>query len=338
MKVLIAVICGTFLWSIYPLIASFALESMTALSFVLAMQVTAAFVSTIAAIAILIRQKKVATYRTALREMDGGAWLNILVSGASSAFNHVLFVIAMGLAHQGGVALIYDSWPIMAAFMAPFLLQRQWEDLTFRDFFLGIMACIGLGFIVFSDDNINLRSFFGDHGASFDYMSLLGYVLAALGGYMVALNLLTKTAITLQFSALRNSTLEIMISEAWARSIGAVLLYLTIWGMGETLSFTPEGLKLAVFGAVGILIAGGGFQTYSMMKARNPNVSIFYYLVPVLAVVWLVVAGQTSVTALFFIGGALVLLSNVLLLWEGQKTRRAARIQEAMMRDLENRG
>lgn len=334
MKVALSVATAILMWSLYPLLTSFALEEISAVSLVLATQAISAVIAIILTGYLLLRHRKLRQFVKIHRSLDGAVWLNILASGASSAFNHVLFAFAMGLAYQGGVALIYDSWPIMAVFMTPFLLQRQWDDLSARDYLLGLVAIVGIGFIVFSDQNMDVRALFSPReDGSFDYMSLLGYVLAALGGYMCALVVLTKPAVSLAFEDLRHRGLTVLISEVWSRSIGTALLLLAAWGMNETIAYTGTGLGFAFALAFGVLILGGGLQTYVLLKARNPNVSLFYYLIPLLGVFWLVVTGQITVNLAFLAGAVLVIGASVVLFWQNKRSRDADRAREHLMKE-----
>ena len=88
------------------------------------------------------------------------------------------------MSHEGGVSLIYESWPIIAVIATPFLIKKTWKAVGFKEFFACFLALVGMAFIILSNEDIDF-SFAKNNNLheEQDYFSLLGYVLALIGAY-----------------------------------------------------------------------------------------------------------------------------------------------------------
>jgi len=319
MPVFISMSLVVLIWSLYPLIATFGLETMGSLELLLIVLVISSFGSFILATLYLWRRKKLKHALQIQNKLPLSAYIMALLSGVSGIFCHVFLFWALSLAHKGGVALLYDSWPIFALIAAPFLMKKQWKEVSLKEFIVSIVALSGVALVIFSDQTLDINFNNFSLNANFDYKALGGYVLAFAGGYMVALVAVSQGALAEHFKELDDDFGTTLISQVWGRTISVILAMVLYFFMAEPNNDFTANWGAILFIGIGVLVFGGALYTYSLLKANTPTVSIMYYFVPVLAVFWLWLAGESEINSGLFIGGAIILACNVYLFIAGRK-------------------
>ncbi|MEM9468586.1 MAG: hypothetical protein AAF988_00315 [Pseudomonadota bacterium] len=216
------------------------------------------------------------------------------------------------MAHKGGVSIVYEMWPIMALIATPFLMRKKWKVVSFGDFFVSLLSLVGIGIIVISTESIPLN-FLGNTSDSFDYIALLGYVLAFIGAYSCALAVVFKAALSEYFEPLNDKMASSLIGELYPRILSTVLLaigYVLFSSQFDTASINWEA---SFFVGFVVMFAGGALYTLSLLLTDRPTIHIVYYFVPVLAVIWLWLAGETTINAGLVIGASIIVFSNIYL-------------------------
>jgi drug/metabolite transporter (DMT)-like permease len=116
-----------------------------------------------------------------------------------------------------------------------------------------------------------------------------------------------------------------MVSEMISRLIATFFVLISILGMGLELSIDMSILPLIIFIGIGIFAVGGGAFTYALLIAKNANISLFFYLVPISAVAWLVIFGESLLTVTMIVGGLITIGACVYLMYDNsQKTQNPA--------------
>jgi drug/metabolite transporter (DMT)-like permease len=89
------------------------------------------------------------------------------------------------------------------------------------------------------------------------------------------------------------------------------------------LGYNPENIDWAPSLFVGfvVFVLGGTLYTYSLLLSQSPTIHVLNYFVPVLAVIWLWIAGEASINSGLFIGGAIVTVSHIYLVYAGRKAK-----------------
>ena len=269
----------------------------------------------------LWRQKLLRKAINIQKSLGRNAYLTIVISGIAGVLCHGFFILSLTMAHKGGVSLLYESWPVIAVVATPFLMQKTWKDVSLKEFIVSIVSLIGVGIIILSDSGLG----FGEKGAQAlyeqtDYKALAGYILAFAGGYMCAVLVVTKAAYSERFSNLHDDIGTTFISEICSRTISMVLMLVIFLFLKEDLDFETIHWGASFYIGFVVFVVGGALYTYGLLKSDRPTIHIIYYFVPVLAVIWLWLAGETTINMYLFIGGGLVVLSNIYLALESRRT------------------
>ena len=322
MKVAFYISITVFVWSLYPLLSVWALEGTNAFTLLLVIQFAAFHGAAIFAATSLFARNQMSEYIAVQKEviLNGNGGLAIFIAGACSAFSHIFFILALSMANKNGVSLIFDIWPIIALFLAPHMIDKEWNKTSKRDYMIGVTALFGVGLVVLSDEKIN---WFKE--GEWTTEAMLGYGMVLVATYLNAiLNLIrTEYSQKLKKAGLENPFAAVMVSEAIVRFVSVFFILICIFGMGLELAPPAENLWIMILIGVGIFAVGGGSFTYALLESKNANISLFFYLVPVFAVVWLVAFDMSPITPLMIFGGLITLAACAYLMYDNSvKSRR----------------
>lgn len=310
------------IWSLYPLAATIGLKTMGSFEMILVVYYFSGAGAILLAFFYLWQSKLLKQSIEIQKTLHKTAYIPIIVSGVSGVLCHSFFIIALTLAHKGGVSLLYESWPIIAVVATPFLMKKRWKEVSFKEFLVSIIALVGVAIIILSDEGIGL-TMAKTHSLSdsVDYTALGGYILAFAGAYMCAILVVTKGTYSENFKTLKDDFAASIISEVFSRLISMVLMLIAFVFLHQKLDFGSIHWASTFFIGFVVFVVGGALYTISLLKADRPTIQIIYYFVPVLAVVWLWLAGESSVNAGLFIGGAIILISNLYLDFASRKAK-----------------
>jgi len=326
MNAIISMAIAALIWSLYPLAAVEGMDTMSGFSLV----VVSTFFAAIGSIVLLIfyfpSGTKIKTIIDHQKTLSRSSYINIFASGAAHLLCHGLFFTALSLSHKGGASLIYESWPIIALIMTPLMIKKDWQAVGLHEFITAVIAMAGVMIIVFSNDKIELP--FGsskDLNARVDYSVLLGYILAFVGGYACAMNIIFKAMVAQEYKPIANTMGVTIISEFYSRLVGLALVIILYPFLSGYIDLSNIAWIPAAFIGIVVMVLGGAIYTYSILNARSPTIHVMYYMVPVFAVLFLWMAGETTITTGLFVGGAIIISCNIYLYFAAKKTSKQNR-------------
>ena len=314
------------IWSLYPLGVTIGLKSMTTLEMILIIYFFAGLGASILAPLYLWKKGLLNKAFEIQKTLDVKAYTLILVSGVVGVLCHAFFIIALTLANKGGVSLLYESWPVLAIIATPFLMKKKWKEVSFKEFMVSIVALVGVAIIILTDHKVGAS---GDGPrmitGNIDYNALGGYILAFAGAYMLALTVITKAAFSEYFKNLKDDFGATLISEMVSRTICVVVILALFMTFNITFEDSNINWGASFFIGFIVFVLGGIFYTYSLLRSDSPLIHTLNYFVPVLAIIWLWIAGETTVNSGLFVGGAIVTACNIYLV----RSARAAKLPDA---------
>lgn len=321
MPVLASMSLAVLIWSLYPLAATIGLETMSTAQMIILVYFFAGVGAPILAIAYLWKKGLIKQSIAIQKTLNTNAYLLILVSGIAGVLCHGFFIIALTLANKGGVSLLFESWPVIAIIATPFLMKKTWSDVSLKEFMISLVALIGVAIIILSDDSIHIdMTPENSNSNKIDYSTLGGYILAFAGAYLCAIVVVTKGAYSEYFKDLKDDFGSTLISEMISRLICFAVIILGLIIIQPDITTGNIQLLPAIFIGVGVFTIGSALYTLSLLKSNSPTIHTLNYMVPVIAVIWLWLAGQTQLNMGLFIGGLIVIFCNAYLIYNGRKT------------------
>jgi len=318
MPVFLSIGLAIIFWSLYPLAASYGLESMNNWDIILSILVVAAISATAFTLIHLSRKNLLNQAIKIGENLPKEAYIMALISGVTTVLVHTFFLWALYFAHKGGVTLLFESWPIIAVIATPFLMKRSWQSVSGKEIVVSFVALLGVGIVVLSDKSIDFN-FNQKYLADFvDYTVLGGYILALLGAYMSAISIVSQAALAEYFHDLKDDFSASIVVQIPVRLISVILalgLFIALRDLSEpiVISWLPV-ICIGFF----TLTLGASLYSYSLLRTSSPTMHILYYFVPILAIIWLWLAGQTTLNIGLAIGGAIITLCNIYLSYAGR--------------------
>lgn len=310
------------IWSLYPLAATIGLEQMSSLQMIVIVYFFSGFSALLMGGCYLFLNGVLKQAFAIQKSLTFKSYYPIIISGIAGCLCHTFFIIALTMADKGGVSLLYESWPIIALIATPFMMKKRWKEVSFKDFIISIVAMVGVAIIVLSDQDIDFSIQSSNIlSEKTDYSALGGYLLAFIGAYMCAILVVTKGAFAENFNSLNDDFGSTLVSEIFSRLISMVLMLGVFFLFDEKMVFDGIHWPSTFFIGFMVFVVGGALYTYALLQSNTPTIHVMYYFVPVGAVVWLWLAGETTVNMGLFIGGAMIVGSNVYLYYSSRNAK-----------------
>ena len=266
-----------------------------------------------------------------LFQMPSAIWISIVLSGITAYIGTLFFLMSLNLMSPAGAAIIMESWPILAIFIAPILIEKKWKPFEPIDFALIILLMLGLIIISAGGAGLSLSNFLNNPLFIFSgntYEQMFGILCAFLSAFCYAWAGVARPYFVEQlpndyrihfFGKARNwkeSLFAFWVTAATA--IPLALVTVIIFGVDlsplSNILFPTIGLGLA-------LTSMGCLYALSLTLSDTPNVNFLWYTSPLLAAIWLSLFGFSQITPMLIFGGALIITANVILILKSRKPR-----------------
>ncbi len=323
MIAVLSMLAAVLVYSFFPLAASIGISDSTPVTFILVSSVFGFGISSLfTAIALRGRKNLSALVRDVSELPTGVLWL-AGISGTSANMGNILFVIALGMMSKGGAAIIMESWPIIALFLAPLVIQKTWRKVGILDYLFGLLALCGIVFISLPEASLTAGEFIASPMSLFnggDFLTYAGIILVFMGSFCFALSGVYRTefanklpeSFKKSYGGEKYQFTDMVVSEAITKFFYLPIIVVAFFTMelNGTIS-TPEGFMAAFL--VGLIIAlVNTLYSYALFKTANPSIQILWYIAPVLAVIWLSLFGLSEINLEIFLGAMLVIIANIL--------------------------
>lgn len=322
MHVFISMALAVLIWGSYPLGAVISLKTMSSLELIFMATFFSSLGVLILGMGYLLKRKRLNDFINYHKKLDKAAYGLILASGVTNFLCHGLFFIALTMSHKGGISLLYESWPIFAVIATPFLIKKEWRDVGFKEFLVSLIALFGVAVVILSNQNIDLGLKQSNNlSEPRNYMSLLGYALALVGAYLCAMCVVLKGVVAQHFRPLNDDIGATVISEFYSRMISFILVIITMIFLQTGIDLEAVNWQSSFYVGFVVMVLGGVFYTYGLIKTDRPTIHILYYFVPILAVIFLWMAGETPISTGLFSGGLIIVLCNIYLYFAGRDAK-----------------
>lgn len=246
------------------------------------------------------------------------------LSGVSVYLGGLFFLYALALMSKAGAAVIMESWPVLAMFIAPFFIRKKWDKIRLLDWFIVLLCFVGVFLISASEKGQDFASFIADPFFFFkgqQFSEYIGILVAFLAAYCFAfsgvsraqfMSMLPEKFEEKHFShrnPLSASTFIYLVSYI----IGIPIAFLTLFFLEPDFSASGGSYVPAILNGV-ILTITSVLYSYALLKADSANINALWYIAPLLAAMWLWLFGLSQITDLIIIGGLLIVISNIILI------------------------
>ncbi|MCC7035822.1 MAG: EamA family transporter, partial [Alphaproteobacteria bacterium] len=272
MTSLLLMMMSVLMFSLYPLLASLGLRENDPILFVGMAHLACGLVATAAA-GFMLHKKYGAKKRSSVFKIDGRTWGLIAATATAGAINHMCFMFALLKTSKAGATIIYETWPIIGAWLAPFLIAKGWEQTRRMDYVFGLLAIAGIAFVVAAENHGLLSSFDVSLLQNIDPDRVTGYGLALLGSMGVAVSTALRRRVARGFAAKFGDD---VVTGAYLGSAFTRLAALPVFAVGFMLfhtsgTITFNGIGLAALTGIAVHLLGSLCYLFSILRNPNPS-------------------------------------------------------------------
>jgi len=330
MNAVVIMLGAALLWSFYPMMVALSEGQIGPALFVLIVHVTCGVSAALFSF-IVTKQRRVVWHnlKTLTKSLGFDEWLYLSLIGVVATLFSFCFLVAMESTSKVGAAIIIETWPLLAMFLAPLLITKTWDKIQLDDYIAGAIALVGVGMIVLGDQK-NFSKIFTDfygYSQTDDYHSLIGITAAIIGSLAIASSIVLSTEVSNRISktVLQEKSFSMnctFIAEVVRRIVALPATFLLMYAYGEDLFTNVEGAIYA--GLTGVLIFNIGNVAISLalLKAKSSNINMLYYLTPIMGVFWLYLIGLGDMTVMILIGGVLVIIANLIIIDKNKRLKK----------------
>ncbi len=311
---------AVFTWSLYPVLGALGVEKIDTITFVAWIQTLSFIAATLLAWVIMRRKGMFRNFRRIARRLDFNRIVVIIIAGICSNLAHFGLLYSLTIANKAGAYIVYESAPIISMFLIPVIVAKPWEKLRMADWVAAVMALCGVAVIILSD-TIEEGSPKGlsEYASSLDIAELAGYGCALMGAITMSISDLLRAQVALVFKALKSPVVAVLLSEAFCRFAAMpVAFFASAFYAGES-RFDAVNMVSMFFIGIVIYTLGSAAYTLAILYAKRPSISLSWYLMPVLSLIWLHLTGMSQIGPATMAGATLILWATFILAWRSHK-------------------
>ena len=239
-------------------------------------------------------------------EISRSVQWQIIIGSLLGMLALVTLLYAFKYMSRAGATIIYEVWPIITMFIAPLLIKKSWDDISRRDYLLSFLSLVGVGIISYPEFQ---SDFFKEDRGIWNYLLVL---LPLFGGVCMAIFSTMKVRVSHLLEIKHAPLASLMLVQVYFgffTALAAIPLLL-FWPDQQSI-YTPQNIGGLLF--VGIVIYALGNLAYAMslLRSQKSNIVVLWYLVPILSVFFLWLAGETEITPYIILGSGLIIVSNL---------------------------
>lgn len=312
----ILLMCASILlWMLYPPVVNYLIDRSSPI-FVAAISHTLAAIATLALVVFIFAKRKTSFTEHIIRHLRIPALLiPAIFSGVLICANHLLLYAALNTSQEFDVIaiLIFEAWPIVF-FYIDSTLRKKHRATTASDYIFSAAAFAG--FIVLMSPNLDITDWL-----LLESPMINTILLAGLGGLAMAVNCYARMKCMDAWSAISDENqLELtsldkaLLTESGVRSVAAPIMLTILFLFGDlTNQFDHFDYFLVAFTGIFILALGSLLYDLSVFSAANASVSVFWYFMPVGAVIILALLQGRLLNQYEAVASVLIVSANIFL-------------------------
>jgi drug/metabolite transporter (DMT)-like permease len=290
MNATISMLIAALSFSFCPLLYALSLTGASAMTQALYVQIAVTVVASIGLVGLRRNMSAFIAPTKELFKLPWETWTVIILSGVAGYMGTLFFLWSLKYMSEAGAAIIMESWPILAVFIAPVLMRNHTNRIRLVDVFIIGLIIFGALMINGSDANMSVGQFIDNPFFMFQDRSFENYI-GIFCAFMSA------------------------FCYAWA---GSSRPYFSALLPFESLLISQSNIIISL--SLGIcLTIMGCMYAYSLMVSNTSMINLLWYIAPILATLWLVIFGYSQITPLFILGGGLIIGANLLLVLSSKK-------------------
>lgn len=298
-----------FLFSLWTPVITFSIQTINLWEFIFWTELIG-FTVSFCLLKILTRRDNIKYKR--LRDLGGKEAFVFSASG-------LLRVLAMGCLFTSflhlsvaGAISVYDFWPVLALFISPALVTKDWSKLGWKEIFLSLFAFGGVMMLLYPETR---AAFFTEEPVMWKRWGILLLPFAA--GLFNALSGVIKDGLIRKMQLPDRPFLSIFVVDINYGFFCVLFAALGVFVTREffaipTGTYTPEGISALLFFSLVIVVMGRLSFTLGLARATIQNISVLWFILPILTLFWLWLFDMSVITGEIILGASMITVANLL--------------------------
>ncbi len=207
---------------------------------------------------------------------------------------------------------VYDFWPIIALYLAPALVSKDWSRVTPREVVYSLVAVGGVFLLLMPETR---AEFFAAEDDPFKRWGIL--LLPLISGLLNALSGVINNGLVSKMQIKDHPFLSIFVVD-----INYGFFCVMFAGLGWLASphfmadaastYTPEAVGGMLFFSLVIVVLGR--LSFVLARARaKTDLMVLWFILPILTLFWLWLFGMAEITGEIVLGAAMITVANLLI-------------------------
>ena len=283
-------------WSLFPLMSAWGIQQLSIFVFIFGTYIVGFVTAGIAFCALPQRQR---INLPKISKINQKTFTEIFIGCLAVLLSFACLLISFSYMSRASATVTFEAWPAIAIYLAPILIKSSWEKVSRRDLLFSLLALTGIIFLLVPQAR---------------YLSLNHLFLPLVGGILMAVASVIKSRISRGLEN-KNYPVASLLKTQMLFSAGVILLsipFVLLWPDKHSV-FTPENIMAVVFTGVAIHTLGNISYTMAILRSAKSNIIVLWCLMPVFAVLWLWLAGQTTITPSIVLGAIFITTASMMM-------------------------
>ncbi len=294
-------------YSLLPLLGAYSLETLPPMVYVAKSFVQYAALQAVIWLILRRLARRSSSNKAPSPHAPPGFHWKVFASGVLFAVSYTSLVSSFLLIDKAGASVLYESWPLFVTIGLPIMAHERFSALSGREVACMAIAFLGVAVIIAATAGGNNSPTNGP--ISLGNLSL-GYALAITSALAMAGAVLLKTTLLEMRDFDWGLITFIVRIESLHRLVGAGVLLgfaIVIYDLPLRVWFQFD---VSTAFALAELVGASAFW-FAIASTRRSIISLLWYFVPLLAVVWLYLLGLAELRTMVVIGALLVISANL---------------------------
>jgi drug/metabolite transporter (DMT)-like permease len=240
-------------------------------------------------------------------------WLASLANISS----HALLFASFLFINKAAATTIYETWPLVVAYVIPLVIKNKFKRFGAAEIIYGLVGLSGLALLTFDAATTAPAPGIVLFGLK---PEIVGVLLAFVASACQATGTSTY-AVVVQRAATAEAPLRaILIVQLMYCALGSLMLGGLLAALGRFDWSGMLSIDYATAYGIGILLIGNVSFFLAVHYAANSGVVLLWYVTPILSLLLLFLLGLSSFTIVVMVAATLIIISNILANFPGDRT------------------
>lgn len=272
-----------------------------------------------ATLILVLGLRKPSTFAMPFKLVAHGAnSLRISVAAIGNILSHACLFGSFYFMNKAAATTIFETWPLIVAYVMPMLFKGKFKSFGAAEIIYGLVGFCGLALLTL-DSTIAVAPAGAESIADIK-PQVVGLILAGSASLFQALGT-SVYATVVERSPMANSPIASVVSIQMLYCLVGSIAGAGVMALVSDFNLADLFIiDFATFYGIGILLIGNVAFFLAVHYARRSTIVLMWYFTPLISLVAMLLLGLSTFTTAIIVGAALIIISNILSNFPGDRT------------------